>query len=171
MSLTLRRKIEDAVVAYLKANPTPVGIAAAQIFPSANTSEPTGDWLVVAMGKMEPDNDLPRVCRGKLTMTYYSAATKGGSERSAVDTALEKLDTFLMKPTDDTDATGWTDGNREASVLLTALNKPASGSDTRTITPLHFYYFGPAEESGDTDEEGWVDQLTYDVVAQPMNSH
>jgi hypothetical protein len=169
MSRTLRAKIEDAITAYLKANPTPIGILAAQVFPASSTAEPTGDWLRVEMGPLDPDPDLPQVKRGKLKLTYRTAATKDGSERSTAETSLEKLDTFMLKPVND-DAT-WSDGNREAGVLLAALNKPLSGADSRTVTPLHIYYLGPSEEANDVEEEGWIDQLVYDVIAQPMNSH
>ena len=169
MSLPLRRKLEEAITGYLKANSATTGIASSQVFAGASTSEPTGDYLVVSMGTLQPDPDLPQVKHGKLTLTYYSAASKDGTERTAVDTAIEKLDTFMMKPPDD-DAT-WSDGNKEAGVLRAALNKPASGPDSRTIKPLHIDYIGPSEESNDADNEGWTDQLVYDVIAQPMDSH
>lgn len=169
MSLTLRQKIESALTAYLQANASTIGLTSGQIVPGRTTAEPEGDWLCVICGQLSPDEDLPQVKRGTVTLHYRSAATKGGSERAAVDTILEKIDTFLMKPSDD-NAT-WSDANPEAGVMRAALNKPASGTDSRTVQPLHLYHVGPSEELGDTETEGWNDQLTYKVVAQPMDSH
>lgn len=171
MSRPLRRKIELAVTSYLQANAVTIGLTSAAIFHGASTEEPGGDWLCVSMGTLQPHPELPQVKLGKLTIQYKSAATKDGSQRSGVDTILEKVDTFVTKPVDDSSSTGWTDGNKECGALLVALNKPLVGSDTRTVTPLHIYYVGPSEEANDCEEEGWVDQLTYDVIAQPMNSH
>lgn len=169
MALTLSAKILAAITGYLQANAATIGIASDHIHSGTSTSEPSGDFLVVSLGKLEPHPELPQVKGGKLSLTYHSAGTVGGSERAGVDAILEKLDTFLMKPPDD-NAT-WSQGNPEAGALLAALNKPASGPDSRTIKPLHFYYFGPSEESNDADTEGWQDQLSYDLIAQPMDSH
>lgn len=169
MSLILRRKLEAAVTGYLQANAATIGVASDHIFPAASTGTPTGDYLVVSMDRMDTGPDLAEVKRGTLRLKYYSLATVGGSERAAVDVILQKIDAFMMKPAND-NAT-WSDDNPAGGVLRTALNKPASGADSRTVQPLHIYHIEHAEQTGDVDADGWEDQLAYDIIAQPMNSH
>lgn len=169
MSRTLRRKLEDAFVAHLQANAATLGIDSSKIFSARGQTEPAIPFLIVEASNATANDDLSQVAEVEIVIHYRSEGTVGGSERASVDELLDKVHTLIMKPTND-EAT-WSDSNPEGGALLTALNKPASGPDSRTIKPLHIYDIWPSEDNGDVVTEGWVDQLVYAVVAQPMDSH
>jgi hypothetical protein len=169
MSLILRRRLENAIVGYLQANAATIGVSSSNIVSAHAQAERPNPCLVVAAMQMQAEEDLERVAEVQLVVQYHSGGTVGGSERATTDTVIEKVNTFLLKPPDD--GATWSDSNPEAGALRVALNKPASGTDSRTVQPLHIYDFYASEDNGDILSEGWVDELVYTVKAQPMNSH
>lgn len=169
MSLIVRRKITEAVTAYLKANAATVGVAADNIVSAYSQSERPSPALVVAAMGYQADTSLKQVGTVNLAIQYHAPGTVDGTERDDADTVLEKVHNFLMQPVDNDAA--WSDANPEAGAIMAALNKPASGPDDREVTPLHIYDITPSEDNGDIVEEGWIDELVYDVLCQPMDSH
>lgn len=169
MSRVLRQKVVAALVGYCQANAATLGISSSKIVPQTSTSEPELDYWVIAVTRAERDPELPEIWMLDVVVQLKSAGTPDGTERTAVDAKLDAMHTLLMQPPDD-NAT-WSQNNPEAGVLLAALNKPASGTDSRAVKPLHIYDLYPADDSSGSHEEGWVDTLRYTVRAQPMDSH
>ncbi len=54
----------------------------------------------------------------------------------------------------------------DKAAILTALNAPASGTDTRTVKGIRIEDIWTESEGGDTVDNHFINQLTYTVVAQ-----
>lgn len=169
---TLRRKIQKAIAGYLTANYASWRtISAVTVVEGDTDTEPALPYLVVSAVAAEDHEILRGVQNIPLVLALKTSVNPGdtgtAASRSAVDAQMYALNNFILLPTNANAAYG--DENPFSGVLRAALNKP-SGTDNRTVKPLHIYDLYPSSEAADHAGESWIDALTYMVVAQPSNS-
>jgi hypothetical protein len=172
MSATLRRKITQAVKGYLTSNYASWRtVSAVTVVEGENNEEPELPYLVVACMSGEDHETLRAVQMVPMTLILRTGVNPGltgtAASRANVDTQMKALNDFIVAPSNS--GAGFEDSNPFSGALRTALNKP-TGTDNRTVKPLHIYDLYPIAEDSDPGGEAWLDSITYMVVCQPMNS-
>jgi hypothetical protein len=173
MSLPIRIKLERALVRYLKSKAVAgTRLASISIVAGHTATEPELPYLVVYVGAAPPHPDLPAETGVRLCKPVFHLKTSASDEeRAKADDRFEELDTFLMEPMNDN--VGYSDENKAGGRLLAALNKPASGGDSRPVElrKFHAYDFTPADDQGAHQGAAWHDQRAFDCPCQPFDSH
>ncbi|MGA3170366.1 MAG: hypothetical protein ABSE62_05075 [Chthoniobacteraceae bacterium] len=167
MAIMLRRKLEKAVIAFVKG--TGDASLKAQIIVEGHANvEPEVPYHVVYATDSRPHEDLPaEVGVSSVTVVWHQKSDANDEDRAAADARLEDVFYTLLAPVDLTAAIG--DENRLGGALLLALNKPLTGPDNRAVKGLHVYDFFPADDRDSMDGDKWHDQLVFTAVAQPFD--
>lgn len=169
---TLRRKIQKAVAGYLTSNYASWRtISAVTVVEGDADSEPALPYLVVSAMAAQDHETLRGVQMVPLLLALKVSVNPGdtgtAAARSAVDAQMQALNDFILQPSNTSAAYG--DDNPFSGAIRAALNKP-TGTDNRTVKPLHIYDLYPEAENGDPAGEVWIDEITYMVIAQTNNS-
>lgn len=186
MNRPLKRKLENAVLAYLDANKTGTTIESLTIVSGHGTdlaaeiaiaadpaatpavTEPDMPYLAIfVQTRAEPG--MPNNFAYELVAHYKHDATAPDQTRAAADDVLRDVHDLLTCPPTEADLTE--DSNPEAGAFRAFANIVSVGSDTREVwrKPLHVYSLFPTSELTLFDEFAWHDQIAFAGHAQDIN--
>jgi hypothetical protein len=152
-NLTLNRKVEKALTAYLQTIIT-TGIT---IYPGHDKASVVSvPHIIVYSEDCVPHPDMPTFTGIRIVTARFQIRVDSevASARTSLDTWRKTIeDTLGSVPT-----------------ILAALNPPAQGQDNRTITDLYFYDIIAGTEPTEFDRADWVEDVVVGVVCQPLDS-
>jgi hypothetical protein len=160
MSLSLKNKVERAFAEYL---PTVLTVGGLNIYEGHTPPDDSGDdpvevafpALVIYAESSDPHPDMPAEMGIKdvlLRCRFYVESEGVDRDETSLDLWKHELEE-QMRTIDDIQA---------------ALNKPESGSDTRTYKEIHFHHVEPASEPSDREGQDWVEELSFTVTVEPL---
>jgi len=162
----LSHKLERAIVAWLTANHGGL-LTGWNILPGhTNAENPPIPLLVVACMKPRPHPDFegcgrafPQIVE---TTLEFRQRGKGHPHETDIAPIVGGVDALLAsRPTGRED-----DETADYLQLITDLNPPATGPDTRTITPLYVFAIHPDGDFGEFDGADYCEQLGLQIIAQ-----
>lgn len=154
MSLPISRKVEKALASWLPTAMTTTGLTFFEGHERADTI--IMPCLVIHAEGSTPYPDMPpdvgiRVVRVRCKFT----ASSDDHTRATVDGWKELLESAM---TDD------------MAAMQSALNHPATGTDTRVVTGIHFHHVEMTDDPSERFENDWIEDLTFAVVAELVDA-
>ena len=170
MNAILRRKLESAIIAFVKATASP-SLAAQTMVEGHTNAEPAVPYHVCYVSDSRAHSDMPpELGIVEATVIWHQKSDANDEARADADKRLEEIFWTLLAPLDKTQPIS--DANRLAGALIAALDKPAGDApDKRPVKGLHVYDFLPQDDRDQMAETKWNDQLVFTCVAQPYDSH
>lgn len=152
-TLSLARKAEKAITAYMGTIITSGLTIYAGHDKASVVSLP---YLIVFAEDTQQHPDLPSFTGVRIVTVRFEVRVDSevASARTSLDGWRKTIENTLG----------------DVPTMLTALNPVASGTDTRTITDVHFYDIIAGNEPTEMDRADWVEQITVGVVCQPLDS-
>lgn len=154
MTLSTSRKVEKAVKLWLESS---LGISGMNYYEGhEKADEIETPHLVIYAENSANHPDFPQEC-GVRQVSLRCKFTVDSIEISRTNLDSWK-DALILKMTDDRDA------------MQTALNKPASGTDSRAVKKIHFHDIELTEEPSDTVETDWIEDCVFQVTCEPLDA-
>lgn len=189
MNRPLKRKLENAVLAFLDAHKTGTVFETLAIVSGHGTTleaetafdadadekppvtEPELPYLAV-FAQTRADADLPNVSAFELVLHYKHDATAASQSRVDADELLRAIADLITSPPDDSELAA--DDNRECGAFLAFANidpDPEAEDERPALRkPLHVYGMWPTAELTLFDDTAWHDQITFAGHAQDIDS-
>lgn len=189
MNRPLKRKLENAVLAFLDAHKTGTAFATLSIVSGHGTTlaaeiafdadadekpdvtEPEMPYLAV-FAQTRADPDLPNVSSFELVLHYKHDATASAQSRADADAVLRDLFDVLTLPPDADELAA--DDNRECGAFLDFANidpDPEAEDERPALrAPLHVYGMWPVNEVTLFDDTAWHDQIAFAGHAQDIDA-
>ena len=189
MNRPLKRKIENAVLAFLEANKAGTPFASLTIVSGHGTSladeialdadssaeidvqEPQMPFLAV-FAQTRADQQCPNIYSFELVLHYKHDATNAGQRRYDADAIMRAVLDTITAPEDANALTD--DDNSEFGALLDFANidPDPQAADTRPAyrRPLHIYGMNVTSENTLFDETAWHDQLSFTGDCQDIDA-
>lgn len=189
MNRPLKRKLEDAILAFLDANKTGTVFEtlaivsghgttlAAELAFDADASdkpevtEPAAPYLSVFV-QTRADPDLPNAFTFEAVLHYKHDATAAAQSRADADAVLRAAFDLITQPPDDAELAD--DANRECGAFLAFANidpAPEAADDRDACRkPLHVYGLWPTSELTMFDDTHWHDQISFAGHAQDIDA-
>jgi hypothetical protein len=151
-SLPLSRKIEQAFTSYLLSAQASGQIdSSVYIFPGRSATEPPVPWLCVSCTDPRPAPDVP-------PQTLIKEADLVLHLRTHADD--ESLATADARLSEVTHALG------DLTALMSVLNAPATGTDTRPVQDIYFFEIFEGNQPDHPSENHWESQMIYNLTVQ-----
>lgn len=189
MNRPLKRKLENALLAWLDAHKTGTVLETLAIVSGHGTTlaaelaydadpadkpavtEPQTPYLAVFV-QTRADPDLPNVASYEAVLHYKHDATAEAQSRADADAVLRAAFDLITLPPDDDELAA--DANPECGAFRTFANidPDPQAADTRPACrrPLHVYALWPVAELTLFDDTHWHDQLTFAGHAQDIDA-
>lgn len=152
MKLSTKIKTEKAFAGYV---PTILSSPVPHIYEGhEDADEMEFPSLVVYAEDAQPHPEMPVETGTKivrLRFRFQFDASASGRER--LDAWREEIEEAM----------------RCTASIQAALNRPESGVDSRKVQAIHFHEVQPAGEPSEREETDWVEELSFDVVCEPLS--
>jgi hypothetical protein len=189
MNRPLKRKLENAVLAFLDAHKDGTPFEELTIVSGHGTSlaneialdadsdaeikvqEPEMPYLAV-FAQTRADRDLPNCYAFEIVCHYKHDATDSKQRRYDADQILRAIADTLTSPPDEDELTE--QSNAECGALLAFANidpNPEAADDRPAFRrPLHIYGMWPTAENTLFDDTAWHDQISFAGDAQDIDA-
>jgi hypothetical protein len=158
--MKLSRKAERALAEYLRSVLVAPGLRVYEGHERQNENQSNPDTecfqlpaLIVYAENAQPFEDAPvqiRSVRARFQLQVDSTQ----NDRAFVDETKRAIHDAIF----------------DIAAVQSALNKPATGSDLRTVKGIHFHDLLEASEPSDVQASDWLEEIQSDVIVEELSA-